>query len=451
MTNSVLTQAYLAGFAERGERASEVHTLLRDAVADTSYEGRSLSRPGFLDRASISQLISDLDQLYSALTGLPNRLFGGDLRAFARAAGASATQAEVILRGSSSSPSRMGRADFYLTDSGFQLMEVNWGAALGGLDGAILNRAMLEHPYIATFVAEHGLGYVDPLPELAHTLFTECNVTSGERPAVALTDWPTSFDHLEPQLRTSAAILTPFGMDVYPCHLGQLRYADGRVWLGDRRIDIVYRLFLMEDLLTEAGPALIQPVLQAAERGEVAIFSPMDADLYGSKGALALLSDEENRRLWSPAALAALDRILPWTRMARPGPVTVAGTTVDLAEYAIAEQRELILKPTMMHGGQGIAAGWLTGPDEWRERLDEAMGQPYVLQRRIHALPERFPTDTGTEEWTLSWGAFMVSRGYGGMWIRGSRDPDATVNMLSGATATCCFTEAPATDRPDPD
>jgi hypothetical protein len=441
MTNSRLTEAYLAGFSHRGERASEVHSRVHDAVADTSYEGRSLSRPGFLDSPSISQLTSDLDRLYTTLTGLPDRLFAGDMAAFARAVGATATQAEVILRGSSGTASRMGRADFYLTASGFQLMEINWGAALGGLDGAILNRAMLAHPYIAEFVQEHDLGYVDPLPELVHTLFTECKVAPAARPAVALTDWPGSFDHLEPQLRTSAALLTPFGMDVYPCHVGQLRYAGGRVWLGERAIDVVYRLFLMEDLLGESGPALIQPVLQAAERGEVAIFSPMDADLYGSKGALALLSDEENRQLWSPAELAALDRILPWTRMVRPGPVTVAGTRVDLVDHAIAEQQELILKPTMMHGGQGIAAGWLTEPAEWRARLEDAMGEPYVLQRRIHPVPEKFPTDTGTEEWTLSWGAFMVSRGYGGMWLRGSRDPDATVNMATGATATCCFTE----------
>jgi hypothetical protein len=72
------------------------------------------------------------------------------------------------------------------------------------------------------------------------------------------------------------------------------------------------------------------------------------------------------------------------------------------------------------------------------------------VQRRIHPVPEQFPTDAGTEEWTLSWGAFLVSRGYGGMWVRGSRDPDATVNMATGATATCCFTE-PATTGHRPD
>src|SRR5208282_1814678 len=107
------------------------------------------------------------------------------------------------------------------------------------------------------------------------------------------------------------------------------------------------------------GPALIDPVLRAAERGEVIIFAPMDAELYGSKGALALLSDEANRHLYDDAELASMDRILPWTRMVRPGPVTVNSEQADLTEYAIAQRDELILKPTLLHGGTGVVPGWL--------------------------------------------------------------------------------------------
>ena len=219
----------------------------------------------------------------------------------------------------------MGRADFYLDEQGFRLMEINWGAALGGLDGAILNRAMAEQPFIGEFVERHRLGYVDPMAELVHTMFIECGLAAGSRPVVALTDWPESFEHPGAEPAQGAEVHAAFGMRGLPCHVGQLRYADGRVWLGDRPIDVVYRLFMMEDLLDPAGPGLIEPVLQAAERGEVAIFSPMDADLYGSKGALALLSDEQYRDRYTAEELASLDRIVPWTRMVRPGPVTVDG------------------------------------------------------------------------------------------------------------------------------
>jgi hypothetical protein len=211
------------------------------------------------------------------------------------------------------------------------------------------------------------------------------------------------------------------------------------VWLGERAIDVVYRLFLMEDLLDPAGPGLIEPVLRAAERGEVSLFIPMDADLYGSKGALALLSDEQYRHCYSDEELASLDRILPWTRMVRPGPVTVGDRQVELLEYALADQRELIIKPTMMHGGIGLVSGWLTSADEWRQQLEAAMDGPYVLQRRVYPTAEWFPADDGPQQWWINWAAFLGSRGYGGMYVRGSRDPDRPVNMNTGATGTCCF------------
>jgi len=450
-TAGTLTEQYLAGFAASGVSAGTVLDGVLPSTVDTGFLGRSLSRPVFLDRATVSRLADDLEQLHLALTGLPDLLFGGDMAAFARAIGATEGQIDILLRGRAGVPSRMGRADFYRDASGFRLLEINWGAALGGLDSAVLNEQMMRQPFVGTFVGEHRLGYVDPMAEMVHTLFTECGVPAGSRPVVALTDWPESFRTLEPRLRKNVPAYDRFGIEALPCHVGQLRYDRGRVWLGDRAIDVVYRLFLLEDLLAADGPALIEPVLRAAERGEVAIFSPMDADLYGSKGALALLSDEASRPLYPPAMLATLDRILPWTRMVRPGPVTVAGARVDLLDHALAHQAELILKPTLMHGGVGIVAGWLTDPAEWRARLAEAMGRPYVLQRRIHPDAEYFPADGGAPQpWTLTWGAFLAARGYGGMYVRGSQDPDATVNMSTGATGTCCFTEAVTEDVTGP-
>ena len=111
-------------------------------------------------------------------------------------------------------------------------------------------------------------------------------------------------------------------MDAFACHLGQLRVDEQfDVWLGERKVDVIYRLFLIEDLLDPTGPALIEPVLRAAERGKVKIFSPMDAELYGSKGALALLSDEANRGVFSPDELEVPgpDPALDPDRAARAG------------------------------------------------------------------------------------------------------------------------------------
>ncbi len=444
MTRNALTELYLEESARLGPSPDELVRLVRSEVdlAATMYQDGCLSRPVLLTAGEHAELTDDLVNLHAALTTLPDRLFGGDLAAFATAVGMTGTQVTGILRGRGDAPTRLGRADLYHDGSSFRLLELNMGSTVGGLDNAVLNQAVTTHPFIADFVARHRLTYPDTMAELAHTLLSECKVSSGERPLVAAADWPDSFVTLEPRLRHSAAQLAPLGVDIVPCHLGQLSIKDDLVWLDGRKVDLLYRIFMVEDLLDPRAPELIDPVLRAADRGAVRIFTPMDSELYGSKGALAMLSDEENRGLFSAAELASLDRLLPWTRMVRAGDVTVHGERVDLREYALARREELILKPTLLHGGSGVLPGWLTEPAEWASRVDAAMGRPFVLQERIRPEPELFLTEDGPRPHVLNWGVFLCTRGYGGAIARGTTDlAGGLVNVASGATATCCFRE----------
>jgi hypothetical protein len=439
-----LTERYLGAFAASGLTASEFHASYQPATEGTHFAGRVLTRPGLLEHQQVDRLGSDLEALYQCVTSLPDRLFGGDLAAFALATGVPRQQVGAVVRGRGNAPSRLSRADLYLDDTGFRLMEFNMSAALGGIDTVGLMRTMLAQPFMASFAAEHNLGYVDTYIEVAETLRAECGFPAGSTPFVAFCDWPASFVKIEAELHKNAAALTRLGMQSIACHLGQLRVdEDYNVWLGEHRVDVVYRVFLMEDLLDESGPGLIEPVLQAAERGKVRIFSPMDAELYGSKGALALLSDEANRGLFSEQELDCLDRFLPWTRMVRPGPVTVDGRSVPLEEYAISAREELILKPVMLHGGAGVTPGWLTDPDDWAAMVKEAMHQESVLQRRIHPHTELFPSDDGPVEHLLVWGAFLGTRGYAGMYLRGgvAQPGLAVLNVATGAIGSCCFHE----------
>jgi hypothetical protein len=439
-----LTEKYLAAFQASGLRASQFHAGVQPASVGTHFDGRCLTRAGFLQREQVDRLEADLETLFRCVTSLPDRLFGGDLGAFALETGVPRQQVDAIVRGRGNAPSRLSRADLYLDETGFKVMELNMSAALGGIDSGGLIRAMLAQPFMADFVAEHNLGYTDTMVEVAQTLLTECDVAPGTRPVVAFCDWPASYPLLEEQLHKNAASLTKLGMDAFACHVGQLRVDDDfQVWLGDKHVDVIYRLFLIEDLLDPAGPGLIEPVLSAAERGNVRIFSPMDAELYGSKGALALLSDEANRGVFDERELECLDRILPWTRMVRPGPVTVDGGRVLLEDYAISAREELILKPVMLHGGQGVTPGWQTEPDGWARLIEAAMHEKSVLQRRIHPRTELFPSDDGPTEWLLVWGAFLGARGYAGMYLRGgpAEEQNAVLNMVTGATGSCCFHE----------
>jgi hypothetical protein len=452
MNRADLSALFLEEVKRSGVRPTELNDDSHLASEDIRnfYSGKFLTRPLFLGLQEWQQLQADLANLRSALVSLPDRLFGGDLAAFARAIGMTEVQISAILRSRAPEVTRQFRADMYADRTGFKVLELNFGSALGGIDASDLCHMMLQHPLLAEFARTHGLGYGDTMRGQVTDMFVETGFPRDRRPVMATTDWPTSFETLEPFMRHFTGRLKDLGIDAYPCHIKQLELRDGRVWLGERPVDIIQRLFMLEDLLDNPeAAAMMDPILDAVARGEVKIFTPMDAELYASKGALAMLSDEQNRSKCTPQELASLDRILPWTRMVRPGPVTLEdGRVVDLVDYAISHRHDLALKPTSLHGGQGVLLGWRseTDPQTWEERVREAVDGPYVIQRRIRPVPELFPTDDGDPvPWIVNWGVFTMVEGYMGVYAR-AVPVESDVEVITfgaGAHSGACFHALP--------
>lgn len=443
---------YLAHLARRGTGPEE---LMRQVVADelvaVAYRGRYLPAPVFVSAAERARLAADLGTVHTLLTQLPERLFGGDAGALARAVGMTETQASVVERATKAGQPLLplARSDCYRDADGFKLLELNITSALGGFENAGICRAMLAHPALAEFAAEHRLDYVDTLHGIVQTLFAECAEHMGDgsrRPVVALVDWPESFKSYEPRLKVMAALFDGFGIDAVPCHVGQISERGGRLEVHGRTIDVVYRFFLVEEISTPADAELVAPVLRAFEEGRIGMFSRLDAELYGNKGALAMLSDDENRHAFSAQEREVVDRFLPWTRHVRRTATDQAGQEIDLVAHAAAEQHDLILKPTLLHGGTGVVPGWTVSAEEWREQLAAAMDGPYVVQRRIRPVPELFPANegSGSQELYLNWGVFATDPqvtggdGYNGCLVRGSTNPEVGVVSMNGGARVAC-------------
>lgn len=423
MDRASLTTEYLSRVTENGATASElVGRLPESELLSAFYKATYLSRPVFLGHAERVRAFGDVATVMEALGTLPDKLFGGDFAAFARSAGLTEPQVAAALRGRGTGMTRQARADLFVQDGVFKLLELNIGSSIGGMDNADICRGLLEHPVLAGFAADHGLGYVDTLREQVNNVLVECGFKPGDRPVVALTDWPANFDNEVAYMRQLCARWGELGLDAHPCHVGQLQVRDGRVWLDERPVDVVFRTFAISQILD--APELLDPVLDAAERGEVKIFTPLDTAAYASKGALAMLSDEANRGLFEAEQLASIDRLLPWTRMVRPGQVTLErGERVDLLEHAVEQRHELVLKPTSLYGNRGVVLGWTPelSDEEWREQLEAAIDAPFVLQRRVRPTAELFPDENGElRSWNVLWGMFSTVNGYGGANARGT-------------------------------
>ncbi|MFF7333625.1 hypothetical protein [Streptomyces sp. NPDC008150] len=450
MDRESLTAEYLGRVTRAGATAGElVGRLPESEMLAAFYKGTFMSRPVFLGHEERVRAFHDVRTVLDAVESLPELLFGGDFAAFARAAGLSEPQVAAVVRGRGARMTRQVRADLFLQDGGFKVLEFNIGSSIGGMDNADLCRGLLEHPLLASFAEEHRLGYVDTLREQVNNVLVECGFAPGDRPVVALTDWPSYFENEVAYMRQLCLRWQELGLDARPCHIGQLEARNGRVYLGDEPVDIVFRTFAISQILD--APELLDPVLDAAERGEVKIFTPLDSAAYASKGSLAMLSDEDTRPLLTEEQRASVDRLLPWTRAVRPGQVTLEdGGRADLFDYAVENRRELVLKPNSLYGNRGVILGWT--PDltdaEWRELLDAAVGTPHIVQRRVRPTPELFPDEKGElRPWNLLWGMFSVANGYGGANVRATAAElgDVVMNRAHGIHSGPSLYELPPT------
>jgi hypothetical protein len=449
MDADALTAAYLHEVRSSGARGTElIGDLATGPWLFNVYQRgvQYLTRPLFASRTELDQVHADVELVRRTLVSLPERRFGGSISAFAQAVGAEGYQLPVAELSRSDPASPQARADLYREAGRFRLMEFNMGSALGGTENADCCRAMLRHPVLAKFAAAHQLTFTDTVAEEIASLRAATGFGPGTSPVVAVADYPRSYERkYGPFINQLVAYWRGYGVDAHGCHLGQLEYRNGKVWLHGRKVDVIVRRWVFQFLLEPEAPGLLEPLLAAVGRGDVQLFIPMDMSLYGSKTALAMVSGPDGQADLSAAERAAVDRVLPWTREVVPGPVTLEdGQRTDLYEYALSHQDDLVLKPSLRYSGLGVVPGWdpRTSPQRWRQQLDEAMNSPYVLQRRIRPESELFPGPDGTlDPWLVTWGLFTMVNGFGGVFARAaSVESGATVlNTSSGAWLGSCM------------
>ncbi|HEY0641702.1 MAG TPA: hypothetical protein VGD67_29085 [Pseudonocardiaceae bacterium] len=385
--------------------------------------------PAFIGREELATTHADLRNLHDALESLPDVVFGGDLAAFGHAVGLSAEQVRLAVTSQAGRPlTRFTRADLYGTAAGFRLLEYNVGTQIGCMEQSAHVQAALTGPLLADFAAEHRLGYVDTMTEYLNTMFAEAGIARDAQPVVGFVDWPKSYWGAQREgIELSTEINnTVHGIDSVCGHVGELEYRGGRVWLHGRRLDIVYRIFMLEHVVEPGGLELIEPLVAAEARGEVVVHTPIGCEAFATKAALGLLSEHCDRRVFTPEQEASIGRILPWSRITNPGTVvTPDGDRADLLEYALAHREELALKATLQHGGWGITLGWEHSDDAWRDAVHRSMDGTFLLQQRIRPLTDAMPGPDGERvEYLFNWGMFTIAPtaeqpgGYGGTAIR---------------------------------
>ncbi|WP_432026095.1 hypothetical protein [Streptomyces sp. 1222.5] len=420
MSAERVTAQYNEAFRAPGSDLPGVAQHVKNFPTLVPWHGEYLARPLFVAERELREFSDDLQHLIDILFSLPDRMFGGDLDAFRKVLGISDGRWEAIRRFGDLVPPSFGRADMYHDGASFKLLETNLGSESGGWALASeMSQATMEVDAFADFARRHRLGYVHPIRAVVEALRRfGARVAPGREPVVAMLEWRGGMrDYGELWLNFQSALRSA-GFDILLAEVSDVHERDGALYLGDKKIDVVYRAFVPDQIAEEPGGwDLIAPLLRAHQAGGTLLWTPLSSNVFANKACMALLSDPSWRRTFSEDECRLVDRVLPWTRLIN---TDVLKTDTDLVDECLARRDQLILKVNGRGGGVGVVVGWETDDATWRQALENYAEEGCIVQQRVTPRSELVvdPVSGETEEWHAAYGLFYTPDGCAGSYAK---------------------------------
>lgn len=285
-------------------------------------------------------------------------------------------------------PDASARLDSFLTGQDLYFIEYNAESPGGLAFGEVLSDLFADFPIMAEVGQTYPFTRLPIRPRILASLLECYRQWGGQtRPNIAIVDWR--------EVRTFNEFLLcqeTFEAAGYPtriCDPRDLEYRQGKLYVGDYRIDLVYKRVVTGELLQREG--LRHPLVRAVAEGAVCMVNAFRSHLLLKKVLFALLSDPQYTHLYTREQSAVIARHIPWTRRVTPGFTEYQGQRVDLLDFAAQQRDRLVLKPSGEYGGVGVVLGWETNLIEWETALRNALNGIYVIQERVPVPREDFP------------------------------------------------------------
>lgn len=233
-----------------------------------------------------------------------------------------------------------------------------------------------------------ALPLVAPLLNALLATYREWGGTASP-PTIAIVDWRdvptwTEFEMLQ-------ARFEQLGVPALVCDPRDLELDGGVLTCGGRRVDLVYRRVLINDILSRPDECR---VLVDAYAGRAAcVANTFRCKLPHKKAFFAVLTDPRFAGLFTPEERSVVAAHVPWTRLLAEG-WTDRGGRVDLVPYVRARREGLVLKPNDEYGGAGVTLGWEQDERDWDRTIARALSGgdgAWIVQERIPVRHEMFP------------------------------------------------------------
>ena len=288
--------------------------------------------------------------------------------------------------------STASRLDAFLLPASLHFAEYNAESPAGPAYTQRLCELFESLPVMARFRKGRRVSFRRNIPSLLDALVASYREWGGRAvpPTIAIVDWRDVPTWSEFELLHDA--FQDAGVPTIVCDPRELTFERGSLFSQGRRIDLVYRRVLLNDVV--AHPEECAPLVEAYAEHSVCVANTFRCKLPHKKAFFAILTDPAHRGLFTDAERAVVAAHVPWTRVLSDRRTDKGGREDGLLDIAGRDRERLVLKPNDEYGGKGVRLGWEETSGAWDRALNEALADPHgswVVQERIPVRREVFP------------------------------------------------------------
>lgn len=288
--------------------------------------------------------------------------------------------------------STASRLDGFLLPDGLAFAEYNAESPAGLGYTERLSALFAGLPVMDRFKQQFTADAFALVPALLDALLASYREWGGtaDPPVVLIVDFRGVPTWSEFEILASA--FEALGVPTVVCDPRELLFENGSLVARGRRIDLVYRRLLINDIV--AQPDECSAMVEAYRRGAVCMANTFRCKVPHKKAFFAVLTSDEHAPLFTADEHELIRRHVPWTRLLEERRTTVEGVVVDLLEHVRRHREEFVIKPNDEYGGTGVVLGWEAREASWTAALERGISGTegaWVVQRRIPVRREAFP------------------------------------------------------------
>jgi hypothetical protein len=298
------------------------------------------------------------------------------------------------------------RLDAFLLPDSLKSAEYNGEAPAGAGYSETLAEVFREHPVMAEFSKQYEVHSYPLSAKLLDALIASYIDWGGtsKRPQMAIVDWrevPTwsEFEILQ-------ARFEKMGVPAVLADPRDLVFNGKTLSAHGKPIDLLYRRVLINDVV--ARPQECAALVKAYEANALCVANTFRCKIPHVKAFFAVLTDEQNAKLFSSDEREVIRQHVPWTRVVADVRTLHYGEPVELLDFIRKGRENLVMKPSDEYGGTGVTLGWETSEPSWDATIEKAVSAAraggdagcWIVQERIPIRREVFPyiTQQGSVE-----------------------------------------------------